>query len=421
MSVEKYRRYKLRDLCVKIGSGATPTGGKEAYLSQGEISLIRSQNVLDFSFTNDGLAFINEEQARKLNNVQVQEGDVLLNITGDSVARVCQAPTSVLPARVNQHVAIIRADNHQLLNDYLKYYLLNPKYKEFMLGLSSVGGTRNALTKGMIEDFDIELPDLATQQRIAAILSAFDDKIALNRQMNQTLEDMARAVFREWFVNFNYPGANGVLEDGLPEGWRMEKLGNLLKIYGGTTPSTANKDFWDGEYSWATPKDLSNLQSLVLLTTGRKITEAGVRQIGSGVLPAGTLLLSSRAPIGYLAISTVPILINQDFIAINGIDVSNLFMMFWLKENMETVISRANGSTFLEISKSNFKEINIVVPANEVLEQFEVLVKSLIDQITLIEIQSQTLAQLRDNLLPKMMKGEIAVRSLVESDSLLPI
>ena len=138
---KNWKTYKLSEITSKIGSGATPRGGKEAYLEKGDISLIRSQNVLDFSFSKDGLAFISEEQAYELRNVTIEEDDILLNITGDSVARVCKVPVELLPARVNQHVAIIRANRKFVDADFLKYYLLEPSFKGYMLGLASAGAT----------------------------------------------------------------------------------------------------------------------------------------------------------------------------------------------------------------------------------------------------------------------------------------
>ena len=158
---------KLADICIKIGSGATPRGGKEAYCDKG-ISLIRSQNILDFTFSNDGLAFINDEQAAKLNNVEVFDGDVLLNITGDSVARACMMDSAFLPARVNQHVAIVRGKKDCVLNRYLLYFL--QWKKEYLLQLASAGATRNALTKGMIEQLVIDLPSIDKQKKIVALL-----------------------------------------------------------------------------------------------------------------------------------------------------------------------------------------------------------------------------------------------------------
>ena len=175
---------KLIDICEKIGSGATPRGGKEAYCDEG-ISLVRSQNVLDFSFSRDGLAFINEEQAKKLNNVEVLSGDVLLNITGDSVARACIMSDEYLPARVNQHVAIVRGKTDRVLNNYLLYFM--QWRKGHLLQLASAGATRNALTKGMIEQLEIDLPSFNDQKKIVAILDSLQDKIQLNQKINDNL------------------------------------------------------------------------------------------------------------------------------------------------------------------------------------------------------------------------------------------
>ena len=151
---------RLGDHCSKIGSGATPAGGKDSYLTSGPFCLIRSQNVYNDGFTPSGLAYISNEQAKKLDGVTVQENDVLLNITGDSVARVCLAEAKYLPARVNQHVAIIRPNPEKLDSRFLRYFLASPFQQDVMLGLAAVGATRNALTKVMIENFKVPCPPM---------------------------------------------------------------------------------------------------------------------------------------------------------------------------------------------------------------------------------------------------------------------
>ena len=180
----EWKIVKLGDICDKIGSGATPKGGKDAYCLDG-ISLIRSQNVLDFTFSDDGLAHISDEQARKLNNVEVKSGDVLLNITGDSVARACMVDDNYLPARVNQHVAIIRGDAGKVINTFLLYFL--QMEKPHLLQLASAGATRNALTKGMIEQLEIAVPPLDEQRRIVGLLDAIQKKIYNNNKINDNL------------------------------------------------------------------------------------------------------------------------------------------------------------------------------------------------------------------------------------------
>lgn len=298
------------------------------------------------------------------------------------------------------------------------YYLLQTLGLEYLNEDSAVPGLNRDTAYSQMFD----LPPLPTQRRIAAILSALDDKIELNRQTNATLEAIAQAIFKEWFVDFNFPGATGeMVEVGgespfaqtgpIPQGWRVDEIGNVLDIVGGGTPSTKNSSFWDdGLHNFATPKDLSSLTSPILLSTERKVTDAGLAQISSGLLPSGTLLLSSRAPIGYLAISQEPVCINQGFIAIkpNGM-LSNCFFLNWLTQNMEEIKMRASGTTFPEISKRNFRPIPIIIPSTSVLMCFDDLVNPLYARITENMRETQTLLYLREIMLPRLMAGEIEV------------
>ena len=233
---------------------------------------------------------------------------------------------------------------------------------------------------------------------------------------------MAQALFKRWFVDFEFPNENGrpykssggAIEESalglIPKGWHVGTVGEVVKVVGGSTPSTAKSEFWGGAIHWVTPKDLSRLNSPILMITERKITESGLAQISSGLLPKDTLLMSSRAPIGYLAISKVPIAINQGFIAmVCHSEISNVFMFFWTKQNMEDIKGRANGTTFGEISKTNFRPIPILIPKSEILKAFNYLTEPFFDKITNNDQESQTLALLRDTLLPKLMSGEIRV------------
>jgi len=308
----EWRLERLGDYCTKIGSGATPRGGKDVYLEQGPIALIRSQNVYNDGFVSEGLVYINEVQSKKLDNVELHQGDILLNITGDSVARVCMVNRNYLPARVNQHVSIIRPNSSIFDARFVRYFLASPYQQELMHSLASAGATRNALTKGMIEDFEVPCPPIAEQQSIADILSALDDRIALLRETNATLESIAQAMFKSWFIDFDpvkakqqgeepqgmdagtaalFPDAFQDSELGpIPAGWEVLPLGELVQSVGGGTPSTKEISYWEpAEFAWTTPKDLSAQESPVLLKTERMISEKGVEKISSGLLPKGTL------------------------------------------------------------------------------------------------------------------------------------
>lgn len=393
--MSEWRNIRLNSLTSKIGSGATPRGGGNNYKESG-ISLIRSQNILDFLFSTDGLAYIDEEQADELKNVSVQNDDVLLNITGDSVARCCVVPSYVLPARVNQHVAIIRLLPEKADHNFIFYYLQS--IKEELLSRSEIGATRRALTKGMIENLELTIPPLPEQKAIAAVLSCLDDKIDLLHRQNKTLEAMAETLFRQWFV------------EEAKEDWDAGTLDDVIIVKGGTTPSTKEPEYWDGSIHWTSPRDLSNHHSIFLFDTERKITEQGLNQIGSGLLPIGTVLLSSRAPIGYLAVTDIPVAINQGYIAIICDKlVSNYFMYLWCKANMEDIKNAGNGSVFQEISKSNFKTLGIQIPPKSILNNFDLAVLPIFEKVKTNKKQINNLEKLRDSLLPKLMSGEVRV------------
>ena len=200
--------YKLKDICLKIGSGATPKGGKEAYCDEG-ISLIRSQNVLDFTFSYDGLAHINDQQAEKLSNVEVKPQDILLNITGDSVARVCTVDPRALPARVNQHVAIIRPDENRVLSSYILYFL--QMIKPYLLQIAAGGATRNALTKSMIENLELEVPDILSQKKIVSVLDDIQGKIRDNNEINKNLARLQESMSETFETSARKPSVLGVL------------------------------------------------------------------------------------------------------------------------------------------------------------------------------------------------------------------
>lgn len=423
MSSNEWKSYKLGEIATFYNGRAYKN---EEFKSFGT-PIVRIQNL-----TGEGKTVYSDLELDA--NKYIEAGDLIYAWSATFGPYIWKGPRSIY----HYHIWKIEC-NDQLLDKQYLYY----KLKVISDSLQDRGnGTLFVhITKAFIESFEISIPPIETQRRVANILSTLDEKIELNRQTNATLEAIAQSIFREWFVEFNYPdpkglsreqapseamesGVNGSRQAGqtfrvsdmveselgmIPQGWRVGKLGDVVEVKGGTTPSTKEEKYWNGEYYFATPKDLSNLGSPILLDTERKITKEGVSQISSGILPKGTLLLSSRAPIGYLAISNIPVSINQGFIAINAKETSNLFILHWLKENMETVISRANGSTFLEITKTNFKQIEIVIPDSEITNRFEEIVSPIFEKIKNNEQQSATLASLRDALLPKLMSGEIEV------------
>jgi type I restriction enzyme, S subunit len=335
------------------------------------------------------------------------------------------------PFCLGQNTALI----HPSMNSrFLHYCLQSPAVRE-QIECSVVGSTQKTISLKSISALQIPVPPHQELEAIAHILGTLDDKIELNRRMNETLEAMGRALFKSWFVDFDAvhakaEGRDPVLpkpladlfpdsfEDSelgeIPKGWEVKTIGDIADVVGGSTPSTKEPAYWEeGAHAWATPKDLSALSVPVLLDTERRITGAGLAQISSGLLPKGTVLLSSRAPIGYLAVAEIPVAINQGFIAMKPkAGTSNLFLLLWASVAHDEIVSRANGSTFLEISKANFRPIPVVRPSSRVMKAFERHVGPAYRRIVESACESRTLAALRDTLLPKLISGELRVKDV---------
>ena len=307
------------------------------------------------------------------------------------------------------------------------------------LGRLRSGSGQPLINQRALNALALPVPPRLQRLEIGDFLGSLDDKIELNRRLNETLEAMAQAIFRDWFVDFGptrrklegatdpltimgglvqdperaqaladlFPAALG--DDGLPEGWREEAIGDLMEIVGGSTPSTGVPDFWEeGVHPWATPKDLSKLDGMFLAETERCVTDAGLARIGSGLSPIGTVLLSSRAPIGYLAVAAVPVAVNQGFIALRpGSRMGTAQVLFWCRENMDVIKAHANGSTFMEISKKNFRPLPVVTGSDQVSRTFDEVVSPFLALIKSKSLENRTLAATRDLLLPKLMSGEV--------------
>ncbi len=402
---------QLREITSKIGAGATPTGGKNSYHSQG-ISFIRSQNVHDFKFSLDGLAFIDEKQAKELNSVTVEENDILLNITGDSIARVCVVPNKILPARVNQHVAIIRCKSNVDCH-YVFYYLEN--IKPYLLKICGVGGTRNALTKEAIEKLEIHLPEISTQQKIASVLSALDSKIELNNRINTELEAMAKTLYDYWFVQFDFPDENGKpyktsggkmvwneeLKREIPEGWVSTELKDIANItMGQSPPGESYNEEGNGMVFYQGCTDFGNR-----FPTIRKYTTEPTR-----FAKEGDILLSVRAPVGTMNIAKENCCIGRGLASLNSKD-NCVGFLFGVMVNLKQIFDRRNvdGTTFGSITKDDLFSLKVVRPTINILEKYNTIINSSFEKQNQLELENIKLTELRDWLLPMLMNGQVKV------------
>jgi type I restriction enzyme S subunit len=413
-------RVKLGALCAKIGSGATPRGGKEVYTEAG-VAFIRSQNVYNDRFDGDGIAFITANAARSLDGVSVEPNDVLLNITGESVGRCCLAPVDLGPARVSQHVMIVRPEPTRLNSRYLRYWLISAPIQGLLAGMSAAGATRRALTKGMVEGLDTSFPPIDEQRRIAAILGALDDKIELNRKMNRTLEEMAQALFQSWFIDFD--GHEDLVDSEIgpvPRGWAIVPLAQTGRWISGGTPTKSNDAYWGGSIPWFSAKSLG---SLWLTDSDDRLTEAGA-DAGTRRVPRRSVLFIVRgmslATEWRIGMTTRDATLNQDLKAIvdDGTVVPELVLL-WLLANREIIRAKADeaGHGTKRLPTEVLHAHAMAVPPRAEQERVAGPLVNLLARIERNLAECTTLASLRDTLLPKLISGELRVP---EAEAALP-
>jgi type I restriction enzyme, S subunit len=430
--------HRLGEFSLKVGSGATPTGGEAIYLPRRlHWALVRSQNVFDRRFSEEGLAYISDEQAARLSSVQIQPRDILLNITGDGITfgRSCEAPASILPAVVNQHVSIIRVDPRVADPGFVLAYLSHPSVKHYIESFNA-GGSRRAITKGHIESFCIPLPPLSEQRAIAHILGTLDDKIELNRRMNETLEAMARAIFQSWFVDFDPVRARAEGRDpGLPKhiadlfpdrfenselgeipaGWEMATIGDVCEVIdclhskkperveiGKPLLQLSNirddglldmADCYcidDADYDHWISRMEASPGDCVITNVGRV---GAVAQVPDGVKAA-------------LGRNMTGVWCKPDF------QVPTFLIECLLSKSMRNEISlKVDTGTILEaLNVRNIPKLRFTRASKDVLVQFERLARPLRMRMEHRLDESCTLATLRDTLLPKLISGELRVK-----------
>ncbi|WP_144408798.1 restriction endonuclease subunit S [Chromobacterium vaccinii] len=428
----EWMQLQIRDLG-KIVTGKTPATARSDYFG-GDIPFLTPTDMVDGLKTVVTSRTLTEAGLATVKNCLIPKG-ISVSCIGWQMGK------SVLvsgPTVTNQQINTLVVDEARFDLSFVYYLLTSMRKQIFELGATP---TRTPIVnKSTFGQISVCVPRLNKQKELAAFFTALDDRITLLRETNATLEAIAQALFKSWFVDFDpvrakiegrapegmdeataalFPDGFEESELGLvPRGWRVCPIGDVVESVGGGTPNTKESSFWEpGEYCWTTPKDLSGVQAPVLLTTERKLSAKGLSKVSSGLLPAGTLLMSSRAPIGYLAIAQTPLAINQGYIAmLPSSRLPPLYMLFWCRHNMENIKGRANGSTFMEISKKAFRPIPALVPPEPILAVFVDVAEPLFTRLVENEKQAETLAALRDTLLPRLISGQLR---LPEAEALI--
>ncbi len=406
---------------IDIISGGTPKTSESKYWSGGNIDWL---SINDF---NNGNRFVYSSE-KKITELALKESNIKLLNKGDVIISA-RGTVGVLaqigkPMCFNQSCFGLRGKKELIDNDFLYYVLKNYIHNLKKKSQGSVFDTINIKSFDLME---IDIPNYASQCDIASVLSVLDQKIELNNRINAELEAMAKTLYDYWFVQFDFPNEDGkpykssggkmvynnILKREIPVMFSEGGLDNLGQIVGGSTPDTKDCDnFCIKGVPWITPNDLSNNQGNKYISKGEKnVSDKGIKSASLKKYPLGTVLLTSRAPIGYMAIARKEFTTNQgfkSFIPNKGYPTD--FVYFTIKNSLSIIIQFASGSTFKEISTTVLKTVPIVLPPLHIVKDFTNKIDSLTKQQNILEQECSELRNLRDWLLPMLMNGQVTVK-----------
>jgi type I restriction enzyme S subunit len=343
-------------------------------------------------------------------------GDVIVTMTdlskaGDTLGYSAKVP-SIEGKKLlhNQRIGLLQFTNNKVNQDFIYWLLRTKNYQNLILG-SATGSTVKHTSPNRICEFEFELPSLYEQERIANILSSLDDKIALNREMNKTLEAMAQAIFKSWFVDFE-PFKEGEFVESelgmIPRGWSVKKLAEFTKVITGKTPPTKESINYGNKYPFITIPDMHG--EVFITKTDRALSELGHNVQKNKLLPKNSILVSCIATVGLVAINSEESHTNQQINSI--VCASNeTFYIYMTMQNMKDTLTEmgGGGTATLNVNKGIFEKIQILVPTKENLNRFDSKVRAIFEKILENQKQIETLSTLRDTLLPKLLSGEMAV------------
>lgn len=392
----KWKTYSLGKLA-SFSSGGTPSKRNADYWN-GTIPWISAKTLKKEYITNSEI-FISEEGLKSGSRL-APKGSILLLTRGSGLFN--DVPMGIVKKEVafNQDIKCIKSKT-EVENEFIFYWLLSQK-KYLMAKVEVTGIGAGKFSMDFLQNLQVPLPNKKERLQIIEIANSLNERININKEINDNLEEQARAYFQELFV------------DNADSEWTLGTVSDLGAIVGGSTPSKSKPEYYTKEgIAWITPKDLSINKSKFISHGENDITELGLKNSSASIMPEGTVLFSSRAPIGYIAIASGEVTTNQGFKSVvPKPEIGTAFVYYFLKHNLPVIEGMASGSTFKEVSGSIMKNVPAIIPDTETLACFSDFCAPIFAQQRILEEQNQSLAALRDSLLPKLMSGEIDVAGI---------
>lgn len=398
-----YETYRIADLIDEIAMGPFGSNIKVSCFVDSGVPVLNGSNLEGFSLSEKTFRYVTRKKADSLNKANAHRGDIVITHRG-TLGQIVFIPQDSKYDRyvISQSQFRVRC-NDKVLPEYLVYYFHTPIGQHKLLSnASQVGVPALARPSSTFQQIEVVLPELSIQKCVVEIISTIQKKIVNNQELNDNLEQQAQSYFQELFV-----------DNADPE-WAIGTISNLGTVVGGSTPSKAKPEYYtESGIAWITPKDLSINKSKFVSHGENDITELGLKNSSAAIMPEGTVLFSSRAPIGYIAIAAGEVTTNQGFKSVvPKPEIGTPFVYFFLKNTLPVIEGMASGSTFKEVSGSTMKNVPAVIPDAETLAKFRDFCAPIFAQQRILEEQNQSLATLRDNLLPKLMSGEIDVSAV---------
>lgn len=420
--MREWKESELGDIA-KVQTG--PFGSQllnEQYITGGT-PIITVEHIKNFEIAKLNYPSVTEEDRLRLERYSLKEGDIVFS-------RVGSVDLSAMTRKENEgwlfssRMLRVRPDLKKIDPNYLAYYFRLDGVRKYINNVA-VGSTMPSINTSILKTIPIKFPEKIVQTQIGKTLSVLDDKINLLRQQNETLEELAQLLFRRWFVDFEFPDKDGkpyksnggnMVESELreiPAEWEVSSLGENVETLGGGTPSTTEESYWtNGNILWYSPTDLTAANAMFSDNSAKNITKLGLQKSSAKLFPPYSLLMSSRATVGLMTINTKEASTNQGFIIVIPNDKFSIYFLYgWLKTKLKEIHTLASGSTFPEISKTDFRGLDLMVPTKDIKDGFDKLSKPIFKNIENNLKEIQTLTQLRDTLLPKLMSGEVRVKT----------
>jgi type I restriction enzyme, S subunit len=372
--------------------------------------IITVEHLGDNRIVHENLPCVSDIDKYRLNKYHLKTGDIVFSRVG-SVDRRAFVKKEEDGWLFSGRCLRVRANDKVADGSFLSYFFGLETFKEKIRAVA-VGATMPSLNTSIMKDIDVTLPtDIENQKSIASILSSLDDKIELNLKMNQTLEAMAHAIFKEWFGNFNFPSFDGKLVDGLPKGWKTGSVLEIANLLSGGTPKTDVPEYWNGTINWISAKDITNSNNQFIIETEKTITELGIQTSAAKLLPKFTTVVSARGTVGNYCILSKEMAISQSNYGLKSKFDFDYFLFLMIETMIIMMKAFSYGTVFDTITTKTFQEMEVTIPSNEVIEEFEKVITPLYEKILTNQFQIQSLTQIRDNLLPKLMTGKIPVNA----------